>query len=102
MEDESAFGAAYAIVRDLRVRCAWENTAQGLPKMPLAELVKLSVDGREVTPTLVAAKRSNGQLGDHYHLWPMDTGTPGRHAATAVVRVLATGEEVTRSIEFPV
>ena len=31
-------------------RCAWENTTQGLPKQPIAELVRLTVDGAEVNP----------------------------------------------------
>ncbi len=38
----------------IRVRCAWENTAQGLPRQPIAELVKLTVDGSDASPTLVA------------------------------------------------
>ena len=84
----------------LRLRCAWENTAQGLPKTPLAELVKLSVDGRKVEPTLETRKRPNGQIEEHCHLWPIGDAAPGAHTATAVVRVLATGAEVTRTIEF--
>src|SRR4051812_42299353 len=36
----------------LRVRCAWENTSQGLPKRPITELVKLFVDNAEVAPKL--------------------------------------------------
>jgi hypothetical protein len=84
----------------LRVRCAWENTAQGLPKAPLAELAKLSVDGRFVTPELVTRKRANGQGEDHFHRWLMQSAAPGQHQATATVRVLATGREVTRTIEF--
>ncbi len=84
----------------LRVRCAWENTAQGLPKNPLSELVRLRVDGREVAPDLVERKRSNGQREDHYHRWVATGLAPGRHVATVVVRVLATGMEVAKTAEF--
>ncbi|MSU50250.1 MAG: prenyltransferase, partial [Opitutus sp.] len=51
----------------LRVRCAWENTPQGLLKAPISELVKLTIDGREVTPALESRKRPNGLFEEHYH-----------------------------------
>src|SRR4029078_2739113 len=38
----------------LRVRCAWENTTQGLPKKARAELMSLTLDGHAVEATLVA------------------------------------------------
>jgi hypothetical protein len=85
----------------IRVRCAWENTAQGLPQAPLAELVSLSVDGAAVTPTLVARKRPGGTgLADHYHLHAIPHPAPGRHTATAVVKAAGTGAESSRSITF--
>jgi hypothetical protein len=84
----------------LRVRCAWENTAQGLPKTPLAELVRLEVDGREVATVPVSRQRPNGQREDHYHSGRMPAAAAGKHTATAVVRVLATGAEARRTIEF--
>lgn len=85
----------------IRVRCAWENTAQGLPKKPLAELVRLSVDGAEVSPRLVPTKAARGSAyADHYHAFALPTPASGRHTATAVVRVLATGAEARRTIEF--
>jgi hypothetical protein len=85
----------------LRVRCAWENTPQGLLKAPLSELVRLNVDGREVTPVLESRKRSNGLLDEHAHFYTLTSeAARGRHSATAVVRVLATGAEVTRTVEF--
>ncbi|WP_414665094.1 prenyltransferase/squalene oxidase repeat-containing protein [Horticoccus sp. 23ND18S-11] len=87
----------------LRVRCAWENTPQGLLKAPLAELVRLSVDDREVAPVLESRKRPNGLLDEHAHhyLLPADT-PPGSHAATAVVRVIETGRTISRTIAFKV
>jgi hypothetical protein len=87
----------------LRVRCAWENTPQGLLKAPLAELVRLSVDGRSVAPAIHApAPRPNGLRTDHYHFLPLEGFSAGRHTATAVVRVLATGAEVARTVDFTV
>jgi len=85
----------------LRVRCAWENTPQGLLKAPLAELVRLSIDGREVRPSLVSRTRPNGLRDDHYHrvAVPPELGA-GSHVANAVVRIIATGAEVERTISF--
>jgi hypothetical protein len=84
----------------LRVRCAWENTAQGLPKTPLAELVKLEVDGHTVSPALVTRQRPNGQREEHCHVWTPSALAAGQHTATAVVRVLATGREASQTIAF--
>jgi hypothetical protein len=87
----------------LRVRCAWQNTAQGLPKRAIAELVKLVVDGQEVAATLVSRKRAAGrQLEEIYHQFHVEAPAAGRHRATATVRVLDSGQLVERSIEFAV
>ncbi len=86
----------------LRVRCAWENTPQGLLKQPISELVRLSIDGREVTPELDSRKRPNGLFEEHSHQLPLASFAPGKHTATAVVRVLATKIETTRTVEFSV
>ena len=87
----------------VRVRCAWENTTQGQPKKPIAELVRLTVDGAEVRPELVARKRPTGAgLADHYHLFRLAEPARGEHAATAVVREVATGAESSRTIRFTV
>ncbi len=84
----------------LRVRCAWENTPQGLLKSPLSELIKLTVDGMAVTPTLLEKKRPNGLLDEHAHLFVLPNPTSGPHTATATVRVLATGATVERTVTF--
>ena len=85
----------------LRVRCAWENTAQGLPKAPLSELVRLTVDGREVRPSVVERRRPNGQREDHYHLHLLPAAEPpAGHEATVVVRDTATGALHERSVRF--
>lgn len=87
----------------LRVRCAWENTTQGMPRAPIAELVRVLVDGTAVSPRLVTRKRAAGSgLADHYHLVPLTDLAPGRHLARAVARVLATGDEVNQEVVFQV
>jgi len=86
----------------LRVRCAWENTPQGLLKAPLSELIRLEVDGHAVTPTLVSPQRPNGLRTDHHHRWLVSDLPPGKHRAMARVRVLADGREVSRSLEFEI
>ena len=88
----------------LRVRCAWENTPQGLAKSPISELVQLRVDDREVKPELVTKKQGNGNnFVEHCHRYvvPADAAK-GRHTATAIVRVPATKAEITRTIDFTV
>lgn len=88
---------------NLRVRCAWENSTQGLLKQPLAELVKLTVDDREVVPELITKKAPRGALlADRYHQFHLPDPTPGRHRVTALVRTLATGAQSARTVEFTV
>lgn len=85
----------------LRVRCAWENTTQGLPKKPISELVRLTVDGVETTPTLAQIKAPRGAaLEDHYHFVHLPELSPGEHTASAVARVVETRKEVERSVRF--
>jgi hypothetical protein len=85
----------------LRVRCAWEAAAQGQLKNPIAELVKLTVDSAEVSPQLVTRKGPRGAaLVDHYHQFHLPNPTPGKHRATAIVRVIETGTESSSTIEF--
>jgi len=85
----------------IRVRTAWENTAQGLPKKPITELVRLSIDGAEVSPTVVEKKRPGGEvLEDHYHQFHIADPVPGKHTAAARVRVLETNTQSDRTIEI--
>ena len=84
----------------LRIRCAWENSPQGLLKQPIAEFVKLTVDGKEIAPSLVARKRPNGLFEDHYHHLHLPDLKPGPHTAHVVVRVLATKQEFSRALSF--
>jgi hypothetical protein len=85
----------------LRVRCACENTTQGLPKRPMAELLRLSVDGRDVTPELVVKKQTGRDVVvDQYHQYPLPEITPGKHTARAVVRLVGKDLENEMSIVF--
>lgn len=86
----------------LRVRCAWENTAQGRPKNPLAEMTRLVVDDRPVIPRLVAPRLPAGGFADHYHEYPLPDLGPGNHTAVAHARVLATGQAMQRRIVFSI
>lgn len=85
----------------LRIRCLWENTAQGLLKSPLTELVKLIIDGNPVTPALVSTKAPRGNLlADHYHHFHLDNATPGPHTAEATIKVLASNTELHHRLDF--
>ena len=65
--------------------------------------MRLTVDGAEVRPELVERKRPKGAgLADHYHRFPLAEPTRGEHAATAVVREVATGAESSRTLRFTV
>jgi hypothetical protein len=87
----------------IRVRTAWTNTTQGRPKSPIAELVRLVVDGRDASPSLIAPAGSRGAAhDDHYHALHLPDPSPGRHAATAFVRRTDTGAESSRTVEFSV
>lgn len=85
----------------LRVRCAWENTGQGLLKTPRTELQKLTVDATESVPQLATVKAPRSALfADHYHSVHLEKIAAGKHVAAATVHVLGTGQTLTRTIEF--
>jgi prenyltransferase beta subunit len=86
----------------VRVRCRWDCTTQGLPKTPRVELIDLAVDGQKVTPTLAAPKTKAGAYQDCYHFHHVAEPAPGKHRATATVRMLATKTESSHTIEFAV
>jgi hypothetical protein len=83
----------------LRVRCAWENTPQGIAKTPITEFVKLTVDDKEVAAVLVQKKQGPG-FADHYHQFHLADPAAGKHTASVTVRHIATGAESSRTIEF--
>ncbi|MDQ3621524.1 MAG: terpene cyclase/mutase family protein [Verrucomicrobiota bacterium] len=87
---------------NLRIRCQWENTSQGLPKKPVAELLEVSLDGKRVTVELVEKKQNAGILADHYHLIRLPDLGAGKHSVRATVRVLETKRESSRTLEFTV
>jgi hypothetical protein len=85
----------------LRARCAWKNATQGMPQAPLAEFVRLVVDGAEAAPQLVERPRPNGNgLADRYHLLALPDLAPGGHSATVTVREISTRREETMTIRF--
>jgi hypothetical protein len=86
----------------LRIRCAWQNTTQGQPKTPIAEFVKLLVDGQPAKAQLKDIKRARGVREDYYHEFHLPNPAPGLHTAIVSVRILETGEEVTRTTTFTV
>lgn len=86
----------------LRVRCARANTAQGLPKDPLAEFVGLAVAGQPVEPQLIERRRAGGVLEDAYHLYNWPDAPPGRHTATVTLRRPNSDTPLRRSITFTV
>jgi hypothetical protein len=81
----------------LRVRCAWQNTAQGLPKQALAELVRLEVDGKVVETKQTMLRNARGAVRDVYRVAPVEKG---RHRAKATVWVNGSGKEIVRLMEF--
>lgn len=75
---------------NIRVRCQWENTAQGLPKTERVQLVKLLVDGQEIA-TKEVRKGTVPKITDVYHEAAVPALKPGKHMATAEVRVIEGG-----------
>lgn len=87
----------------LRVRCAWTNTPQGMPHSPLAEFVRLTLDGAVVATKPLEVKRPTGKgLADTYRIAGFPALPEGRHTAVATVRELATGSIVDQIVEFEV
>lgn len=72
----------------LRLRLWQDNSQQGRPGEPRAQLVSLRVDGKQVSP------EERSTAADRYHLFPM-RHSPGEHRAEAEVRVLASGRTET-------
>ena len=83
----------------IRIRCAWENTAQGLAKKPIIELLRLRIDGTEVSPEL-AQKKQGAAFADSYHLFRLAEPGRGNHKVSATVRAIESGAESEHSVEF--
>ncbi|MEP7366454.1 MAG: prenyltransferase, partial [Acidobacteriota bacterium] len=79
--------------RTLRLRLWQDNSQQGKPVQPRAELVVLRVDGTPVSPEI------REPAGDRYFLLPVRR-KPGEHRAEAEVRVLASGKVETHSVSW--
>lgn len=88
----------------VRVRCRWDNTAQGKPKRQVVELTGLSIDGKPVTTRLVevpnpARGANQPPLADVYHLSELPDLPPGRHTVTAAFRTAGEQDESTQTVE---
>ena len=93
MEHKKDYGTLAVLGRFMRRR--W--------KKPITALVKMRVDGADVTPELVAKKNPAGTAHvDHYHIFRMPKPTPGKHTAEVTIRKLADGSELSHSVEFAV
>ncbi|HZO51718.1 MAG TPA: prenyltransferase/squalene oxidase repeat-containing protein [Bryobacteraceae bacterium] len=77
----------------LRLRLWQDNSQQGKPAEPRAELVAMKVDGKEVSPELRAS------AADRYFLLPLRR-SPGEHRAEAEVRLLASRQIKTYSVSW--
>ena len=84
----------------LRIRCARENTTQGLPKKPIVEFVKLAVDGKEVSTKLIEQNKG-AVLADSYQQFYLPA-SKGTHRATVTAKIIRTSETVTKTLEFVV
>lgn len=69
----------------LRLRLWADNTTQGAPKEPRVELVSFKIDGETVQPKLVSEKK------DSYYIYGVTA--PGKHRASARIRVRSTQKE---------
>ncbi|MBI4905476.1 MAG: terpene cyclase/mutase family protein [Acidobacteria bacterium] len=83
----------------LRLRLRHRNTTQGGPAEPEAQLVELTVDGKQVEPRLVEKTNNRKQLSDRYYRFDRANLT-GRHTAAARVKLLSTGQEERFEIAF--
>lgn len=89
-EDEFETGRPETGIK-VRVRCQWDNTAQGLPKIERVQLVRLLLDGEEIA-TKEVRKGNPNKMTDIYHESPLPSLKVGKHSVVAEVKVLATGK----------
>jgi hypothetical protein len=73
--------------KSIRIRLWSDNTGHAKPMQPRAELVSLRIDGTSVHPRLITTDT------DRYYIY--ESIPEGAQVASAVVRVLGTGEEIT-------
>ena len=85
---------------NVRVRCAWRNTPQGLAKEPLYELQQLTLDGQPLVAELKLKRRPNGLVEDHFHLASLPKLTNGPHVLRATVRAVKGGRALFRELKF--
>ncbi len=86
---------------NVRVRCAWRNTPQGLAKEQLVELMQLMLNDQPLSVELKSKRRPNGLYEDHYHLAVLPKLSSGQHTLKAIVKNLAQSQtfEVTQTFD---
>ncbi len=99
-EDEFEVGRPASGV-NIRVRCQWDNTPQGLPKTERVQLVRLLVDGEEVA-TKEVRKGAAPKLADVYQECPLPSLKAGKHSVLAEVKILESGKVEKVSSEFSI
>ncbi len=99
-EDEFEAGRPESGV-NIRVRCRWDNTVQGLPKTERVKLVRLILDGNEVA-TKEVRKGNPKKLTDVYHECPLPSLKAGKHLVVAEVKSLESGNVERITTEFKV
>ncbi len=87
---------------NVRVRCAWHNTPQGLAKEPIYELVELKLDGQPLQTELKSKRRPNGQFEDHFHLATLPKLNSGLHVLRASLRQRGLGNSIDVDHEFEI
>lgn len=84
----------------LRARTWWWTDASGYPTKKRSELVSMTLDGEAVHPQLVEVPNFEDRIVDCYYRFDLPKIAPGRHVATAEVRVVDSGARHSQSIEF--
>jgi hypothetical protein len=81
----------------LRLRCWWSGRMK--VDKPVTELVRLTLDGAEVSPKPIE-KRDKAKLTDCYHQLLLPELAAGTHKAAAVVRLIGTERTAEYRVEF--
>ncbi len=85
---------------NVRVRCAWRNTPQGLAKEPIYELMELKLDGQPLQTELKSKRRPNGLFDEHFHLASLPKLNSGSHVLRAFLRHIGSGKSFEVEQEF--
>ncbi len=87
---------------NVRVRCAWRNTPQGLAKEPIYELLELKLNGENLATELKSKRRPNGLFEEHFHLASLPKLSSGLHVLRASLRHCNDGRSIQVEHEFKI